>query len=219
MSEFTPNRRTVIRTAAWSAPVVAVAAASPAFATTPPTETPTLRYQTVTETFEFRPVIFGTVNEDPANIVVVNVTATIPLEIPRGETSAPVQTSSTVTIPAGLAGILGSLILSNPATVEGTSVSTTALSGAFTGESVTNLTIPATPFAAPLSLTATGSGAEGLTIPAGNPTGPVTLTLAPPQSQLQGRNAAGAPTNAAPYASQLSPIPGNDYTLGIFTIS
>src|SRR5690606_30825385 len=41
MSNFTPNRRTVIRTAAWSAPVVAVAAAAPAFATSPPVD-PTL---------------------------------------------------------------------------------------------------------------------------------------------------------------------------------
>lgn len=36
MTQLTPTRRTVIRTAAWSAPVVAVAAAAPAFATTPP---------------------------------------------------------------------------------------------------------------------------------------------------------------------------------------
>ncbi|WP_110239829.1 hypothetical protein [Nocardioides gilvus] len=37
MTRPTPNRRTVIRTAAWSIPVVSVAAAAPAFATTPPT--------------------------------------------------------------------------------------------------------------------------------------------------------------------------------------
>lgn len=217
MSEFTPNRRTVIRTAAWSAPVVAVAAASPAFAGSPPTD-PVVEYQTVTQTFRFNPVVLGNVSTDPANIVVVNVTATIPLSVPRGATTAPVQTSSTVTIPEGLAGLLGSLILGSPATVEGESISTTTLSGAFEGQSVTNLTIPATPFASPLSLTATGEGAQGLTIPAGNPTGPVTLTLSPPQSQLQGRNAAGAPTNATPYSSELRAIPEADYTLGTFTI-
>lgn len=42
MSEFTPNRRTVIRTAAWSAPVVAVAAAAPAFAASPDPTLPNL---------------------------------------------------------------------------------------------------------------------------------------------------------------------------------
>lgn len=218
MPEITPTRRTVIRTAAWSVPAVTVAAAAPAFATSPPGGEVT--YQTVTKTFRFNPVILGNVNTDPANIVVVNVTATVPLEVPRGATAAPVQTESTVTIPAGLAGILGGLILGNPATVEGTSVSTTTLSGAYSGESITNLTIPRTPFTngSALSLTASGSGAEGLTIPAGNPTGAVLLTLEPPQSQLQGRNAAGNPTNATPYASQLSPIATEDYTLGTFTI-
>ena len=218
MPEFTPSRRSVVRTAAWSLPVVTIAGAAPAFAASPIIEG--LTYQTVTKTFEFNPVVLGNVNTDPANIVVVNVTATVPLTIPLGATAAPVQTESTVTIPAGLAGILGGLILSNPATVEGTSVSTTTLTGAYSGQSVTNLTIPPTPFTSgsALSLTATGSGAEGLTIPGTNPTGPVTLTLEPPRSLLQGRNAAGAPTNATPYASELRAISGNDYTLGTFRV-
>ncbi|GGD07834.1 DUF6801 domain-containing protein [Nocardioides daphniae] len=215
MPEIKPTRRAVIRTAAWSVPAVTVAAAAPAFAASSPAQ---VTYQTVTKSFQFNPVILGTVNTDPVNIVTVDVTATIPATIPVGETAAPVQTQSTVTIPAGLAGILGSLILGNPATVEGTSVSRTTLAGSFTGESITNLTIPQTPFAAPLSLTASGSGAEGLTIPAGNPTGAVTLTLQPPASQLQGRNASGAPTNATPYASELRAIAGADYTLGTFEI-
>lgn len=218
MSEFTPNRRTVIRTAAWSAPVVAVAAAAPAFAASSPAAEVT--YQEVTKTFRFNPVILGTVNTDPVNNVIVAVTATVPLQIPVGLTAAPVQTESSVTIPAGLAGTLAGLILGNPATVEATSVSTTVLSGAYAGESITNLTIPATPYVSgePLVLAASGEGATGLTIPAGNPTGPVTLTLAPPQSQLTGRRADGTKTNATPYASTLSPIDGADYTLGTFTI-
>lgn len=219
MSEFTPNRRTVIRTAAWSAPVVAVAAAAPAFAASP-LPGAEVTYQTVTKTFKFNPVILGTINTDPVNNVIVAVTATVPLEIPVGLTAVPVQTESSVTIPAGLAGTLAGLILGNPATVEATSVSTTVLSGAYTGESVTNLTIPATPYVSgePLILAASGEGATGLTIPAGNPTGPVTLTLAPPASQLTGRKADGTKTNATPYASTLSPIDGADYTLGTFTI-
>src|SRR5690606_10288224 len=131
----------------------------------------------VTKTFRFNPVILGNVNTDEANIVVVAVTATVPLVIPRGETSVPVQTESSVTIPAGLAGILAGLILSNPATIEATSKSTTNLTGAFVGSSITNLTIPATPYVSgsPLVLAASGAGTEGLTIPADNPTGPVTL--------------------------------------------
>lgn len=216
MPEIVPTRRTVIRTAAWAVPAVSVAAAAPAFATSP--GNPVVTYQTVNETFRFNPVILGNVNTDPANIVVVNVEATIPLELPRGLVAAPVQTVSSVTIPAGLAGILGGLILGNPATVEGSSVSTTNLSGAISGSSITNLTIPQTPFAAPLTLVASGSGAEGLTVPAGGPTGAVTLTLAPPASKLQGRNAAGNPTNATPYDSVLSPIATEDYTLGVLTI-
>lgn len=47
MSEFTPTRRAVIRTAAWSVPAVTVAAAAPAFAdSTVPTPAPDLSTST-----------------------------------------------------------------------------------------------------------------------------------------------------------------------------
>lgn len=219
MPEITPTRRTVLRTAAWSVPAVTVATAAPAFAASSP-EDPEVQYQEVNETFIFNPVVLGTVNTDPANEVVVNVVATVPLQIPRGMTAAPVQTQSTVTIPASLAGLLGGLILGNPAEFDGTSVSTTALTGAITAESITNLTIARTPWPAsgnPLNVVASGSGAEGLFVPAGAPTGPVTMTLQPPASTLQGYTAAGDPSAGA-YQSQLSPRPGDDYTLGIFNI-
>src|SRR5690606_7900009 len=52
MPEIVPTRRTVIRTAAWAVPAVSVAAAAPAFATSPGGE-PGATYTTVTRNFTF----------------------------------------------------------------------------------------------------------------------------------------------------------------------
>ena len=219
MSDFTPSRRAVVRTAAWSVPAVSLAAAAPSFAVSPPA-TPEVTYQNLETTVVFNPVVLGNVSTDPNNEVSVTVRARVPLNIPRGQTADPVETESTVTIPAGLAGLLGSLILQNPTEFDGTSVSTTELTGAFAGESVTNLTIPRTPFPASgndLVVNATGTGVDGLDIAVDADTGTVTMTLLPPESTLVGYNAAGNET--ATYTSELSPKAGEDYTLGTFTIS
>ncbi|WP_110239828.1 hypothetical protein [Nocardioides gilvus] len=217
MSEFTPNRRTVIRTAAWSAPVVAVAAASPAFATTPPAGEVT--YQTVNKRFVFHPTLGGA----PLTTVdiLVDVEARVPLEVPAGLVADPAQTVSTVTIPALLVGIIAGPLGDGsgpPAEVGGTSTSTSRLSGTISLDSITPLTIDRAPWPAgggDLVTIARGTGAEALPVPAGL-SGPVTITLQPPVSELQGYAADG--TALGVYASALAPKAGQDYTIATFNI-
>ncbi len=213
MSQHTPSRRTVVRTAAWAVPAVTLVTAAPAFAASQGEVT----YQEVNRTFVFHPTVLGSVSTDPNHEVIVSVTATVPLVIPAGMTANPTSTISSVTIPQSLTSLLGPLMLGNPAQVGGTSTSTTTLSGALTGDSVTELTIDRTPFSSsqPLVTIARGSGTVGVTAPAGS-SGVVTLTLQPPVSTLIGYNASGAETKR--YDSTLAAKAGVDYTLGTFTI-
>lgn len=212
MSSLTPSRRTVLRTAAWSVPVVSVATAAPAFAVSEPSE-PT--YQTVSRTFLFHPSLGG--SPLTAFDIKVDVEARVPLSVPAGSSADPAQTVSRVTIPAALLPIIGSP-LGNPAEVGGTSISTSNLTGAITATSITNLTIDRAPWptSGDLLTVARGAGQEPLDVPAGTAPGAVIITLAPPNSTLVGYNAAGAQVGT--YQSQLAPKAGQDYTLATFQI-
>lgn len=214
MSQLTPSRRSVVRTAAWAVPAVTLVTAAPAFAASGGEVT----YQTVTRDFVFHPTVLGQVSKDPNHEVRVQVEATIPLVIPAGMTANPTTTTSTVTIPQSLASLLGPFYLGNPAEIGGTSQSTSRLTGALTGDSVTELTIARTPYSSSQALvtTASGAGTVGVSAPAGA-SGAVTITLLPPVSTLVGYNASGGQTGT--YASTLSAKDGQDYTLGAFTVA
>lgn len=206
MSRITPTRRTVVRTAAWSLPAVTVAAAAPAYAASREAT-----YQTVTKTFVYSALGI-------ADITVEVTAVDVPLTAPAGETLRQIQTSSTVTIPANLAGILRTSFLGGADQVSGTSASTSQLTGALTLPSTTNLTIPLTPFPTNAPLVTVASGAGGaLTVPAGTAPGVVTITMGEPTSQLVGHNADGSP-NGSVYDSTLAKKTGNDYVLATFEI-
>lgn len=220
MSSLTPSRRTVLRTAAWSVPAVTVATAAPAFAASSPPGEPT--YQDVTRDFVYDARLGGAAGPVIGQIE-VSVTATVPLVAPVGSTLAPTQTTSTVTIPASLADLLKTVYLPGATQIEGTSVSTSALSGAINGATVANLTIPMTqlpPNGQPLVTVASGQSEAPMEVPAGNPTGTVVITMGEPQSQLVGFNADGTATGGV-YDSVLFKREGStdaDYQLATFEV-
>lgn len=202
------SRRTVAKGAAWSVPAVAVAAAAPSLAASTTCEA---SYTTITKTFEYADIL--------SNTVVVEVTATnVPTTAPAGATLLPIETSSTVTIPASSAGLLTGLLLGGAELVGGTSASTSSLSGALTLDATTDLTIA---ISAPqangdLALPATGAG-DALTIPAGVTPGAVTITMGEPASHLVGYAANGT-TVTGETDTTLSKVDGNDYVLATFEV-
>lgn len=79
VTQMSPSRRTVLRTAAWSVPAVSIAAAAPAFAASPPLETPPNLAGTVVttparsgSTISFAP--FDIVNSGGVDTAGVNLT-------------------------------------------------------------------------------------------------------------------------------------------------
>lgn len=203
MSSSMPTRRTVVRTAAWTVPAVTVVGAAPQFAAS------TLTHQDVTRTFEFTDAL--------SNIVTVQVTAHIPLDVHPGEQLDVPTTSSIIDISEASLNLLKA-VLGSPAFIGGTSNSTTEYSGALVTSTTAALTIAnsAVPAAGGITLNASGA-APASTIPAGTPAGVVTLTIGNPQSTLVGYAADGT-TQTGTFPSNLNKIAGNDYTLGTFTI-
>lgn len=217
MSSLTPSRRTVLRTAAWSVPAVTVATAAPAFASSPnPNDPPT--YQTVTQAFTYEARLGGPTGT-PLGDIGVEVTAIVPLTAPRGSELNPTETTSTVTIPGNLANLLKQVYLPGATEIDGTSVSTSILTGALSDTTVANLTIPRTPLPGqdqPMITTATGASESGLLVPADATPGLVTITMGEPNSKLTGYNADG-PTGGV-YDSVLYKKDGVDYTLATFNV-
>ncbi|MBE7325865.1 hypothetical protein IEQ44_14525 [Nocardioides sp. Y6] len=216
MPEFTPSRRSVIRTAAWSVPAITVATAAPAFAASSPGSDPV--YTTVTKDFLFSSTNTLGTFDIPVTVVAENV----PVLAPAGATLLPITTTSTVTIPAQVAQGLAYLILgdfSNPAAkIGGTSESTVTLSGAINEDRTTDLTIPTVPYVTGQPLITIASGtSDSLVLPAGA-TGQVTMTIGSPKSILMGYNADDTSTGKPPYNSVLDKLPGEDYTLAVYTI-
>lgn len=203
MSSVMPSRRTVVRTTAWSVPAITVATAAPAFAAS---EQPS--YQTVTKEF----IYAATIGQ-----VKVVVEARVPLVAPRGSNLDPTTTKSTVTIPNQTRQLLA-LLLSNPVSVDGTSLSTSVLSGSLAGTTTANLVIARAPFpsSGDLVTVATGASASGLPVPANASPGTVVITMGEPKSTLIGYNASGGRTGT--YDSNLTKISGNDYTLATFQV-
>lgn len=205
---ISPSRRTIVKGAAWTAPVLTAAAAAPALAASPACTT---TYQSITKSFTYRDAL--------GNDVIVEVTAeNVPLQAAPGATLEPISTSSKVTISSASADLLKSFLLGNPATIGGTSTSTSTLSGAYSGSTTTPLTIaeaPAPPAGQPLITTASGTGSASA-VPADATPGTVTITMGSPASTLIGYRADGSQSGT--YNSTLTQIDGNDYTLGTFTI-
>lgn len=206
MTPQTPSRRTIVKGAAWSAPVVTIAAAAPSLAASPCDTT----YTTVTKSFTYRDAL--------GNDVIVTVTATnVPATVNPGDTLLPVATSSQVQISAASLGLLKS-VLGNPAQIGGTSNSTSTIT--YTGgetTSTTPLTIARTdvPASGGITLPASGTGEAG-TVPAGAAAGTATIKMGDPTSTLVGYDDAGGQSGTFP--SNLTKIDGNDYVLHTFTV-
>lgn len=207
MSQFTTDRRTIVKGAAWTIPAVSVAAAAPSLAASPTCE-PT--YQDITKTFVYSALGI-------ADITVEVTAKNVPLTAPAGASLQPIETSSKVTIPANIAGLLRQLYLPGAVEVDGTSVSVSTLSGAYPGEATTNLTIDRTPFPASgdLVTVATGTG-EQSSVPDDASTGLVTITMGEPNSTLNGYTEDGSAVG--PYESNLAKKDGNDYVLATFNV-
>lgn len=206
MTQLT-DRRTIVKGAAWAVPAVSVAAAAPTLAASPTCET---TYQTIEKTFIYSALGI-------ADITVAVTARNVPLVTYPGAELEPIETSSTVTIPANIAGLLRQLYLPGAVEVEGTSVSTSELTGVITKSTTTNLTVARAEFPAsgPLVTVATGNGA-GDTVDSGTSAGTVTITMGSPQSTLTGYTEDGS--EVGPYESTLQKKDGNDYVLGTFTV-
>ncbi|NYF98442.1 DUF6801 domain-containing protein [Janibacter cremeus] len=211
------SRRAITKGAAWSVPAVAVAAAAPSLAASTNCET---TYQTITKEFIYQTDVPFLGLRD----ITVEVTANnVPLVTHPGATLLPIETSSTVTIPEDLAGLLGSVMLGNAAKVSGTSSSESTLSGVIDTVTSTPLTIPLTDFPADgedLVTVASGAG-DPLDVDSATSPGLVVITMGEPSSTLVGYDESGDP-NGKTYDSNLQKDPARDeggyYDLATFTV-
>lgn len=205
MTNFTTDRRSIVKGAAWAVPAISVAAAAPSLAAS------SLEYTTITKSFVYSVL-------DLFDIGVEVTASQVPVDVHPGVPLDPISVTSTVTIPANLVPIIKGSFLGGATHVSGTSVSVSTLSGAYDATTSTDLTIPLTliPDSGPLQLVASGTGVPTV-IAAGTAPGTVTITMGDPASVLTGRNADGS-ENGSTYNSNLDKKTGNDYTLATFTI-
>lgn len=151
MSSFTPSRRSVLRTAAWSAPVVAVAAAAPAFATSGAAG----EFTTITT----EPIPFDATNAllGSFGVWTVTLTSRVPVNVPVGTEIPAPELTAVVTVSEEGRALIAKLGVTE---VSGTAVAQYPVQGKATPLEA-NLTIPKTAVptvAGPFDITTNGNG-------------------------------------------------------------
>ncbi|WP_162598566.1 DUF6801 domain-containing protein [Nocardioides gilvus] len=198
MSSFTPSRRSVLRTAAWSAPVVAVAAAAPAFATSGASFT-----TITTEPLPFAAAIPGVVD---LGVWTVTLTSEVPVNLPVGTVVPAPELTAVITVPNsarntiaffGVTEVSGTA--SAPYTVQGQPAPLPA-----------TVTIPLTtvPASGDMVITTTGPGTSFTADAAGT----FTISLEDIVADLS-LGSLGEQT------ANLTRQPGTNYTIATFTVA
>ena len=179
MSELSPDRRAVVKTAAWVVPAVSVAAAAPSLAASPVAEPV---YQNVIKTFWY--------TDDFDEFVTVKVTANnVPRLAPGGATLLPMEATYKVTY-SQLSTSDIKQELGNPAKLGGLIYNTWLFDGTMDDGELMDLTITPlvrTPAVGQLIVEASGTGSS-LTVPAGHSTGAVNIHFGLPFTTLLGYN-------------------------------
>lgn len=203
MSSITPSRRSVLRTAAWTAPVVAVATAAPAFATSGASFR-----EVTTDALPFAAAIPGLIDLGDWT---VTLTSRVPVNLPVGTVVPAPDLTAVVTIPDAARAQIASL---GPERVSGTATALYPVEGQ-PAPLEANLTIPLTtlPASGDAAITTTGRGASFTAGAAGTfnislDTITTNLTLDPP-----------ALGSIAETSVVLSPKAGQDYTFATFTVA